>query len=89
MDTTLDVQRRVITCLQNILPARYATHPFTLDTRFDVDCDMDSLAFVEFLVAIEEEFQLNLSEDSLRLHKISTIADMVVFIEELMSTNAR
>jgi acyl carrier protein len=50
---------------------------------------MDSLAFVEFLVALEEEFGLNLSEDSLRLREIATVADMVVFIEPLTSTNAR
>jgi len=89
MDTQLDVQRRIISCLRSILPARYATHPFQPETRFDVDCDMDSLAFVEFLVALEEEFGLNLSEDSLRLREIATVADMVVFIEPLTSTNAR
>ena len=89
MDTQLDVQKRIINCLLKILPARYVTHPFQSDTRFDVDCDMDSLAFVEFLVALEEEFGLNLSEDSLRLRKIATVADMVVFIEHLTSTNAR
>ena len=89
MDIRLDSEWRVISCLKKILPTSYATYEFKLETRFAVDCDMDSLTFIEFLVAVEEEFGLNLSEDSLRLQKISTVGDMVLLIEVIKVPNAR
>ncbi|HHX77406.1 MAG TPA: acyl carrier protein [Firmicutes bacterium] len=50
----------------------------TLDTSFD-SLDADSLDIVELVMALEEEFDLEISDEE--VEKIKTVGDVVNYIE--------
>ncbi len=50
----------------------------TMDTSFE-DLDADSLDIVELVMALEEEFNLEISDDE--VEKIKTVGDVVRYIE--------
>jgi acyl carrier protein len=50
----------------------------TIDTSFE-DLDADSLDIVELVMALEEEFSLEISDDE--VEKIKTVGDVVRYIE--------
>jgi len=51
----------------------------TLDTTFE-DIDADSLDVVELVMTLEEEFDLEISDEA--VEKIKTVADIINYIEE-------
>lgn len=55
-------------------------HDLTLDTSFVNDLEADSLTMVELMLALEEEFDLEISDDD--AEKISTLGDAVSYINE-------
>lgn len=54
----------------------------TLDTTFE-DVDADSLDVVELVMALEEEFDLEIADEE--VEKIKTVGDIVNYIEEHIS----
>lgn len=50
------------------------------DSSFLDDLDADSLDIVELIMAIEEEFEIEFSEEE--IEKIATVADAVNYINE-------
>ena len=52
----------------------------TLDTSFVDDLDADSLDIVELMMTLEEEFDLEISEED--AEKIVTVGDAVAYINE-------
>ncbi len=52
----------------------------TLDTSFVDDLDADSLDIVELMMTLEEEFDLEISEED--AEKIVTVGDAVNYINE-------
>lgn len=52
----------------------------SLDTSFIEDLDADSLDIVELMMALEEEFDLEISEED--VDKIVTVGDAVSYIAE-------
>lgn len=52
----------------------------TLDTSFIDDLDADSLDIVELMMTLEEEFDLEISEED--AEKIVTVGDAVNYINE-------
>ncbi len=52
------------------------------DTTFE-DIDADSLDVVELVMALEEEFDLEISDEE--VEKIKTVGDIVNYIEERVS----
>lgn len=50
----------------------------TMDTTFE-DLDADSLDIVELVMAIEEEFSLDISDEE--VEEIKTVGDVVRYIE--------
>lgn len=53
----------------------------TLDTDFEADLNADSLDAVEFVMALEEEFDLeNLADED--VERFKTVGDVVDFIAE-------
>ena len=53
----------------------------TLETSFVDDLDADSLDIVELMMALEEEFDLEISEED--AEKITTVNDVVTYISEI------
>ncbi len=53
----------------------------TLETSFVDDLDADSLDIVELMMALEEEFDLEISEED--AEKIATVNDVVTYISEI------
>ena len=49
-----------------------------LETTFE-DLDADSLDIVELIMALEEEFELEISDEE--VEKIKTVGDVVAYIE--------
>ncbi len=55
-----------------------ATDKLTMDTTFE-DIDADSLDIVELVMALEEEFDLEISDQE--IENIKTVGDVVKYIE--------
>ena len=53
----------------------------TLETSFVDDLDADSLDIVELMMALEEEFDLEISEED--AEKIATVNDVVTYISDI------
>ena len=77
----LSYVQRIIICLQSVLPGRYKKMSFTGETEFS-KLNMDSLIFLDFLRALEDEFSIDLSQNILLLQQVKKISD----IEELLYT---
>ena len=54
----------------------------TLDTSFINDLETDSLDVVEFIMALEEEFDIEIEDDN--AERISTVSDVVNYIQEMI-----
>lgn len=54
----------------------------TLDTSFVNDLESDSLDIVELIMAIEEEFDIEVPDEE--AEKISTVQDAVNYIEDVI-----
>ncbi|QQY80763.1 acyl carrier protein [Keratinibaculum paraultunense] len=52
----------------------------TMDTSFRKDLKADSIDLVEFIISIEEEFDIEVEDDE--LENIDTVGDAVKYIEE-------
>lgn len=51
----------------------------TADTNLKTDLEMDSLEAVEIIMAIEDEFNIEIEDDL--IDKLSTVGDLVEYIE--------
>ena len=54
----------------------------TMDASFADDLEADSLDVVELMMAMEEEFNMEISDED--AEKISTVGDAVSYIAEMM-----
>ena len=52
----------------------------TAETRLNEDLNADSLVVVEMLMALEDEFGVDIPDEE--IEKIKTIGDVVAFIED-------
>ena len=52
----------------------------TMESSFNDDLEADSLDIVELMMALEDEFKIEISDDD--AGKISTIGDVVEYIKE-------
>jgi len=55
----------------------------TLDSDFELDLKLDSLDIVEIVMAIEEEFNITISDDDVQ--KLKTVKDAVEYIQNKIS----
>ena len=58
----------------------------TLETKFAEDLGADSLDTAELVMEIEDEFEINISDDA--EGKIKTVGDTVTYIEEQVKKKA-
>ena len=54
----------------------------TMESKFRDDLDADSLDLVEFIIAVEEEFGGEISDEEAQ--KITTVGEAVKYIESLL-----
>jgi len=69
--------------IQKLLAEQFSMEEdeITMDTHFEDDLNADSLDAIEFMMALEEEFDLeNLAEEDAARFK--TVADVVDFVQE-------
>ena len=77
MATTLERVRDIIVDLLGVEPEKV-----TLEARFREDLEADSLDLVELIMAFEEEFGGEISDEDAQ--KITTVGEGVAYIEERM-----
>lgn len=67
--------------LREILAEQFSVSEdsITPETAFEEDLDADSLDIVEFMMAIEEEFDVSETEET-ELSKLRTVGDVVDYI---------
>ena len=53
----------------------------TPETRISADLGVDSISFINAIMAIEDQFNVTTDED--RLTKLVTVDDLVKYVEEL------
>lgn len=51
----------------------------TMETSFEDDLEADSIALFELVMAIEEEFDIEIDDEA--IEKISTVGDIVNYLE--------
>nr|WP_312576364.1 acyl carrier protein [Sedimentibacter sp.] len=54
----------------------------TMETSFADDLEADSIALFELIMAIEEEFDIEVEDES--IESISTVGDIVNYLEEVL-----
>jgi acyl carrier protein len=54
-----------------------------LESDFELDLNLDSLDIVEIVMAIEEEFNITISDDDIQ--KLKTVKDAVEYIQNKIS----
>ncbi|MFA9423309.1 MAG: acyl carrier protein [Sedimentibacter sp.] len=55
----------------------------TMETSFADDLEADSITLFELVMAIEEEFDIEIDDES--IEQISTIGDIVNYLEEIIN----
>ena len=71
-----DIFERFRTCAVNVLSVD--SDKVTLDAKFADDLDADSLDLVEFVMALEEEFDINVEEEELEgIETVGAAFDLV------------
>lgn len=78
MSSTLDRVRDVIVDLLGVEPEKVIP-----EARFREDLEADSLDLVELIMAFEEEFGGEISDEDAQ--KITTVGEAVAYIEERMA----
>ena len=71
-----DIFERFRNCAVNVLSV--PTDKVTLEAKFADDLDADSLDLVEFVMALEEEFDINVEEEELEgIETVGAAFDLV------------
>lgn len=79
------MQNDVFERLANIISTKTKVkkEEITLDSDFELDLNLDSLDIVEIVMAIEEEFNITISDDDVL--KLKTVKDAVEYIQNKIS----
>jgi acyl carrier protein len=77
-----NISSRVIATLRKVLPKKSREIDITSAMKL-ADLGMDSINFMEFLLALEEEFRLNLSGDLLKLKQVTSVQDAVDLVDSI------
>ena len=76
-ETVLDRVRRVVCEELSVSPEEVQEH-----SSFIEDLEADSLDFVELIMALEAEFQIEIPDDD--VSTLKTVADVVAYIEKTL-----
>ena len=79
--TTETVTQKVIEIISNQMDI--PEEQISLDSQFIADLGFDSLDVMEFLMSVEDEFEITIPDD--QSEKISTVRDAIQEIQEAIS----
>ena len=79
MNAQADIFDRVNKTLRSVIPKGSREAAIGLETDLQA-LGMDSLNFLEFLLALEDEFGLQLTDDVLRLKAVRTVSDALELV---------
>lgn len=79
----MDKKEKIIQLLKSKLSIKYENFNFSEDTKLRDDLEMDSMDFVEFLIGLESEFNISLTNEYLRIKNIETVGDAIEVINEI------
>lgn len=79
MNAQDDIFDRVNKTLRSVIPKSSREAAIGLETDLQA-LGMDSLNFLEFLLALEDEFGLQLTDDVLRLKAVRTVSDALELV---------
>jgi len=65
--------------------SKFTSKELTLESRLIEDADLDSLDFVDMIMACEQEYQIEIPED--KLIAASTIGDILSLIDTLVRSD--
>ncbi len=78
-----DTQERITKIIVNLLSAK--PEDVTPEKRFREDLEADSLDLVELIMAFEEEFGGEISDEDAQ--KITTVGEAITYVESKMKKN--
>ena len=76
-----NIEEKVITIIKSQLSGKENINDISLSTDISSDLEADSLDVVELVMALEEEFSIDISDDS--VEKLKTVGDVVKHVQEL------
>ena len=79
-DSSLSTQERVIKAMANVVTDKEIQVDNTLE-----ELGIDSLAAIEILFEVEEEFDINISGDNTKMHRLKSVRDVVDGVERLLA----
>lgn len=79
------MQENVFERLANIISSKTKVkkEEIRLESDFELDLNLDSLDIVEIVMAIEDEFNITISDDDIQ--KLKTVKDAVEYIQNKIS----
>jgi acyl carrier protein len=74
----------VLERIRNIIAEKVGVSPeeITMETSFADDLEADSITLFELVMAIEDEFDIEVDDES--IEKIATVGDIVNYLEEII-----
>ncbi len=82
MDDSANIRRRILGVLSRALSVNLSEEEALGTTRLDQLFGMDSMASLEFLIALEREFGLTFSSEQMVLDLLRDLPRLAAFIEE-------
>ena len=81
----MEVHIMLLEKIQSILAAQFEIDPEKITEKTDImnDLGADSLDLVELIMALEEEYSITITDESVYEHK--TVGDIATFIESQIS----
>lgn len=68
--------------LFNLIEKEFDIHDINKDMNIQKDFNVDSISLLEFIMDIEEEFDIEIEDED--LESLETVGDLVSYIEKLV-----
>ncbi len=68
--------------LYNLIQKEFDIHEINKDMNIQKDFNVDSISLLEFIMDIEEEFDIEIEDED--LESLETVGDLVSYIEKLV-----
>ena len=72
----------VVEKLYNLIQKEFDIHEINKDMNIQKDFNVDSISLLEFIMDIEEEFDIEIEDED--LESLETVGDLVSYIEKLV-----
>lgn len=68
--------------LYNLIEKEFDIHDINKDMNIQKDFNVDSISLLEFIMDIEEEFDIEIEDED--LESLETVGDLISYIEKLV-----